>query len=65
MWVTASIYCIHHESVFVSNLEDFFQVGYTKGGLVDLIIAIADKVVMNYLHNITNVPIDFPLAPEL
>jgi alkylhydroperoxidase family enzyme len=51
----------------VSNetLNKFFAAGYTKGTIVDVIIAIADKVVMNYLHNLTNVPIDFPIAPEL
>ncbi len=46
-------------------LNAFFAAGYNKGSLVDVIIAIADKVVMNYLHNITQVPIDFPVAPEL
>lgn len=46
-------------------LDSFFAAGYTKGHLVDIIIAIADKVVMNYLHNITQVPIDFPVAVEL
>jgi AhpD family alkylhydroperoxidase len=46
-------------------LDNFFAAGYTKGSLVDLVIAIADKVVMNYMHNITQIPIDFPLAPEL
>lgn len=46
-------------------LENFFAVGYTKGSLVDLVLAIADKVVMNYLHNITQVEIDFPVAPAL
>lgn len=48
-----------------ATLDAFFAAGYTKGALVDVIIAIADKVVMNYLHNITQVPIDFPVAPEL
>ncbi len=47
------------------TLDAFFAAGYTNESLVDVIIAIADKVVMNYLHNITEVPIDFPLAPEL
>lgn len=47
------------------SLENFFEAGYTKGSLVDVIIAIADKIVMNYLYKITNVPIDFPIAPEL
>ena len=46
-------------------LDAFFAAGYTNENLVDVIIAIADKVVMNYLHNITEVPIDFPLALEL
>jgi AhpD family alkylhydroperoxidase len=48
-----------------NTLNNFFAAGYTKGSVVDVIIAIADKVAMNYLHNLTNVPIDFPLAPEL
>lgn len=48
-----------------ATLDAFFAAGYTNESLVDVIMAIADKVVMNYLHNITEVPIDFPLAPEL
>ena len=47
------------------TLDRFFAAGYTQGSLVDVVIAIADKVVMNYLHNITHIPIDFPVAPEL
>lgn len=46
-------------------LQQFFDAGYTKGALVDVVLAIADKVVMNYVHNITQIPIDFPVAPEL
>lgn len=46
-------------------LNNFFEAGYTKGTLVDVVIAIADKVVMNYVHNITQVPVDFPAAPAL
>lgn len=46
-------------------LDRFFGAGYTKGNLVDVIVQISDKVAMNYLHNLTGVPIDFPLAPEL
>ena len=48
-----------------ATIEKFFAAGYTKGTIVDVVIAIADKVVMNYLHNLTQIPIDFPLAPEL
>ncbi|TND07540.1 MAG: alkylhydroperoxidase like protein, AhpD family [Bacteroidetes bacterium] len=48
-----------------SVLNNFFNAGYTKTSLVDVIIAIADKVVMNYIHNITQIPIDFPVASEI
>lgn len=51
--------------VSASTLERFYAAGYTNGSVVDVIIAVADKVVMNYLHNLTQVPIDFPLAPAL
>lgn len=47
------------------ELTAFFNAGYTKAHLVDLILAIGDKTVMNLLHNITEIPIDFPIAPEL
>lgn len=44
------------------NVEDFFAQGYTNENLVDLILQISDKTAMNYLHNLTKVPVDFPLA---
>lgn len=47
------------------NVEDFYNQGYTKENLVDLILQISDKTAMNYLHNLTKVPVDFPLAPTL
>jgi AhpD family alkylhydroperoxidase len=57
---------LNHGKVSNQNLlTEFFAQGYTKGALVDLIVAIADKVIMNYLHNITEVPIDFPVAVEI
>lgn len=46
-------------------VQNFFDQGYTKEHLVDLIIQIGDKIVMNYLHNLTQIEIDFPIAPEL
>ena len=46
-------------------LNIFFDAGYTKENLVDVILQVCDKIAGNYLHNITNVPIDFPLASEL
>jgi uncharacterized peroxidase-related enzyme len=47
------------------NVEAFFANGYTKENLVDLILQVSDKTAMNYLHNLTKVPVDFPLAPAL
>ncbi|MGF7231678.1 carboxymuconolactone decarboxylase family protein [Arachidicoccus sp.] len=46
-------------------LNTFFDAGYTKGNMIDVIFQIGDKIISNYLHNLTNVPIDFPLAPQL
>ncbi|WP_343303016.1 carboxymuconolactone decarboxylase family protein [Chitinophaga niabensis] len=48
-----------------ANLEAFFEAGYNKGNLVDLLLLIADKTALNYLHNLTEVPVDFPPVPEL
>lgn len=47
------------------NLDAFFKAGYDNGSLVDLILQIGDKVISNYLHNLTEIPIDFPRAPKL
>lgn len=46
-------------------VDDFFTQGYNNENLVDLILQISDKTAMNYLHNLTKVPVDFPLAPAL
>ena len=47
------------------NIDSFFTQGYTNENLVDLILQVSDKTAMNYLHNLTQVPVDFPLAPAL
>jgi AhpD family alkylhydroperoxidase len=46
-------------------VEAFFAAGWTKENLVDAIVIIGDKVVSNYLHSITKIPVDFPAAPKL
>jgi uncharacterized peroxidase-related enzyme len=48
-----------------ATLEAFYAAGYTNESLVDVVVAIADKIIMNYLHNLTRIPVDFPAAPEL
>jgi AhpD family alkylhydroperoxidase len=47
------------------NVEAFFNASYTKESLVDLTLIIGGKTVMNYLHNLTNIAIDFPIAKIL
>lgn len=45
--------------------ERLLEVGYTPENIVDIVIAIGDKIITNYLHGVTEVPIDFPAAPAL
>ena len=46
-------------------LNVFMGAGYDKGNLVDVILAVGEKTITNYLHKVTNVPVDFPEAPGL
>lgn len=46
-------------------IDAFFNAGYDKGNMVDVIMQVSDKIASNYLHNLTQIPVDFPLAPEL
>ena len=41
------------------------EAGYTKETIVDVIVAVGDKTIMNYLHNLTQIPVDFPAAPAI
>ena len=45
--------------------EAFFEAGYTEANMVDVVIVIGDKIISNYLHNLTGFEIDFPLADEI
>ncbi len=45
--------------------EAFLNAGYTEGNLVDAVIIIGDKTISNYLHNITGLEIDWPLAEQI
>lgn len=46
-------------------VADFYTAGYDQGNLVDVVIAIADKIVTNYLFALTAVPIDWPVAAAI
>jgi len=52
-------------NVDAAVVDDFFAQGYTKEHLVDVILQVSDKTAMNYLHNLTKVPVDFPLAESI
>ncbi len=45
--------------------DAFFAAGWTQENLVDVIMTIGDKIISNYLHAATKVPVDFPAAPAL
>lgn len=46
-------------------VEALFAAGYSEANLVDILMVIGDKFISNFLHGVTQIPIDFPLAPEL
>ena len=46
-------------------VDAFMAAGWTKENLVDAIVVVGDKIVTNYLHATTRVPVDFPAAPAL
>jgi uncharacterized peroxidase-related enzyme len=45
--------------------QAFFAAGWTEGNLVDAIVVVGDKMVSNFLHGATKIPVDFPTAPVL
>ena len=46
-------------------LESFYAAGYNEANLIDVVIIIGDKIITNYLHALTDIPVDWPLAPAL
>jgi len=45
--------------------EAFFAAGYDEANMIDVVIVIGDKIISNYLHNLTGFEIDFPLADKI
>ncbi|WP_394747528.1 carboxymuconolactone decarboxylase family protein [Spongiimicrobium salis] len=48
-----------------SVINNFFEAGWTKENLIDVISLVGDKTISNYIHNTTKIPIDFPVAEPL
>lgn len=42
-----------------------FAAGYTEANLIDIIMVIGDKIISNFIHGTTQIPVDFPAAPAL
>ncbi len=47
------------------TIDAFIDAGYSKGQVVELVFLVAEKTAMNYVHAITKVEIDFPLAKTI
>jgi AhpD family alkylhydroperoxidase len=45
--------------------DAFFKAGYSEVNMIDVVMVVGDKIISNYIHNLTDFAIDFPLAPEL
>ena len=45
--------------------EAFFAAGYTEANMIDVVIVVGDKTISNYIHNLTNIEIDWPLAEQI
>jgi len=48
-----------------STKTAFFDAGYTEANMIDVVMIIGDKIISNYIHNLTDFAIDFPIASEL
>jgi len=46
-------------------VAEFFEAGYTESNMIDVIMVVGDKIISNYIHNLTELEIDFPIADQL
>ena len=61
---TASV-VTNNGNVSEADKTAFFEAGYNEANLIDVVFVVGDKIISNYIHNITGFEIDFPVAPEL
>ncbi|KYG71370.1 putative peroxidase-related enzyme [Roseivirga ehrenbergii] len=47
------------------TVENFFAQGFDNAALMDLVLLVADNTVTNYVNNVTEIAIDFPVAKPL
>ncbi|MTI22652.1 carboxymuconolactone decarboxylase family protein [Fulvivirga sp. RKSG066] len=46
-------------------MDNFFEVGYSKAALAELIVLVGLNTITNYTNHIAQTEVDFPAAPEL
>lgn len=45
--------------------EALFDAGYNQASVIDIMMLVGDKIISNYLHNFTEIPIDWPEIPKI
>lgn len=48
-----------------NTADELFNAGYTRANVIDIMIIIGDKIISNYLHNFTQIPVDWPEVPKI
>jgi uncharacterized peroxidase-related enzyme len=56
---------IHRGRPSENAADALFEAGYTRANVVDIMVIIGDKIISNYLHNFTQIPVDWPEAPKI
>lgn len=56
---------LHRGKPAPEAVDTLFAAGYTQANLIDILIVIGDKIISNYLHGVTQIPVDFPAAQPL
>lgn len=55
----------NHGRVAPELVSAFYAEGFDHAALIELISLVADKALANYVHNLTQVPVDFPAAKPI
>lgn len=56
---------INHGRPSANTADGLFAAGYTKENVIDIMMIIGDKIISNYLHNFTQIPVDWPEVPKI
>jgi uncharacterized peroxidase-related enzyme len=45
--------------------DALYEAGYNQANIIDIMMVIGDKIISNYLHNFTQIPVDWPAVPKI